>query len=216
MSLDQAVTLPEARSAAPSPSAEAPGPQERRRTTIAITLGVVLLLVVGAWYVGGQQGFSQIGTGGTNLRLLPKVGHPAPDFAALTLDGRQVRLSDYRGQPVWLNFWGSWCPPCRAEFPDLQAAYVEYLQPNGVALLAVSLDEPPQAAVLFAWRNKGTFTILSDPDRSATGPAYPIANFPTHILIDRDGIVRDIVLSAGNKEEIVARAGQIVAPGEPS
>ncbi len=216
MSLDQSVTIAEAGSPTPRTVADEPVPRERRGRTVALTLGVVLVLVVGAWYVGGQQGFSQIGMGGTNLRLLPKVGQPAPDFAASTIDGRPVRLSDYRGQPVWLNFWGSWCPPCRAEFPDLQAAYVEYMQPNGVALLAVSLDEPPQAAALFAWRNKGTFTMLSDSDRSDTAAAYPIANFPTHILIDKDGIVRDIVLSAGNKEEIVSRARQIVAPAETS
>jgi peroxiredoxin len=182
-----------------------------RRVTAATGAVVALLLVVAAWYVGGQQGFSTIGQGGQNLSLLPKVGQPAPDFVTLTAaDGRAVRLSDYRGKPVWLNFWGSWCPPCRAEMPELQAAYEE-LHPQGLELLAVSLNEPAAAAAAFATRNDATFTILSDPDRSNTGAAYPIANFPTHILIDKDGIVRDIVLAAIDKDEILKRGRKILS-----
>ncbi len=85
---------------------------------------------------------------------------------------------------------------------------------NGVALLAISLDEPADAAASYAARNHATFTILSDPGRHYTGRAYPIANFPTHILIDRDGIVRAIILAPIDKEEIIAAALQIVAPAE--
>ena len=95
----------------------------------------------------------------------------------------------------------------------MQAAYAKALQPNGVVLLAVSLDEPPEAAAGFAARNDGTFPILTDPDRTFTGAAYPIANFPTHILIDREGIVRDIVLSPIDEAEIVRRAEGIIAEG---
>lgn len=68
----------------------------------------------------------------------------------------------------------------------------------------------------FAWRNDGTFPILSDPDRSDTGLVYPIANFPTHILIDRDGIVRDVILSPIDREEIITRADTIIAAGTNS
>lgn len=193
----------------------APAPP-RRVPTLLATLVILLGLVAGTWYVGGRSGFASIGRGGANLRLLPKIGQPAPDITVLSLsDGKYVRLSDYRGRPVWLNFWGSWCPPCREEFPDLEAAYAENLAPNGVALLAISLDEPPSAAAAYALRNNGTFTILSDPDRNATGAAYPIANFPTHILIDRDGVVRDIILAPIGKDAIVAAAQTIIskAPG---
>lgn len=187
-------------------------PAARRRTTIVLALVVTVVLIGGAWAIGDRQGFSQIGTGGTNLKLLPSVGEPAPGFVTLRADdGQPVSLSDFRGQPVWLNFWGSWCPPCRSEFPEMQAAYAEFLQPNGVALLAISLDEPPETAMAFARRNDGTFPILSDPDRADTGAGYPIANFPTHILIDRDGIVRDVILSPIDQEEIIARADKIIA-----
>lgn len=183
----------------------------RRGRGIALAFGIALVLVAGAWVVGGRQGFDRIGTGGRNLQLLPKLGEAAPDFVAPTVDGRLVRLSDLRGQPVWLNFWGSWCPPCRAEFPEMQAAYASELEPAGVRLLAIALDEPPAASAGFAARNDGTFPILTDPKRTLTGAAYPIANFPTHILIDREGIVRDIVLAPIDQEQIVARAQRIIA-----
>jgi len=187
-------------------------PGEHRWTTVAMALAVALALVGGAWYVGGRQGFDQIGTGGRNLQLLPKVGDVAPDFVAPTVDGQIVRLSELRGRPVWLNFWGSWCPPCRSEFPEMQAAYAASLRPAGVEVLAISLDEPPEAAAGFASRNDGTFPILTDPNRKLTAGAYPIANFPTHILIDREGVVRDVVLAPIDEEEIVARAQRLIAP----
>ena len=179
-------------------------------------LVLALVIAVTAWIVGGQQGFDQIGTGGQNLRLLPKIGDAAPDFVAPTVNGEIIRLSDLRGQPVWLNFWGSWCPPCRSEFPEMQAAYVTELRPNGVALLAISLDEPADAAAGFAARNDGTFPIVTDPNRTFTGAAYPINNFPTHILIDREGIVRDVVLAPIDEAEIVRRAQTIIATGDAS
>jgi peroxiredoxin len=179
-------------------------------STVVLEIAVAVGLIVAAWFIGGRQGFGQIGSGGINLSLLPKIGQPAPDFVTFTAaEGQPVRLSDYRGKPVWLNFWGSWCPPCRAEMPELQAAY-ERLHPRGLELLAVSLNEPADDAAAFAALNKATFTILSDPRREHTGAAYPIFNFPTHILIDEDGIVRDIVLSDIDEEEIVARAEAIM------
>ncbi len=187
---------------------------QSRRFTVVMVGVVALGIVASAWYVGGRQGFAQIGRGGLNLTLLPKIGDPAPDFVTTVVDhqGRpvaRVPLSAFRSRPVWLNFWGSWCPPCRSEMPEIQAAY-EQLQPNGLVWLAVSLDEPATDAASFAARNGATFLIASDQTRADTGVGYPIANFPTHILIDRDGIVRDIVLAAIDEKEIVERAHKIM------
>ncbi len=194
----------------------APSAGPGRWKSAVLPLALALVIVASSWVIGGRQGFAQIGTGGQNLRLLPKVGDSAPDFVAPTVDGQIVRLSDLRGQPVWLNFWGSWCPPCRSEFPEMQAAYAAELQPQGVNLLAISLDEPAEAAAGFAARNKGSFPILTDPNRTFTGSAYPISNFPTHILIDREGIVRDIILSPIDEPEIIRRAQTIIATGDAS
>jgi peroxiredoxin len=181
-----------------------------RRSQIGIVVVVAIVILTGTWLIGGRDGFSQIGRGGVNESLLPKVGAVAPDFTAYDVNGNVVSLSDYRGHPVWLNFWGSWCPPCRAEMPDIVTAYNQ-LAPKGVVLLAVSLDEPPADAARFAERNHATFTILTDQDRSATAQGYPILNFPTHIFIDSNGVVRRIVLTELDTEHAVQYADDLIA-----
>ncbi len=143
-----------------------------------------------------------------NTQLLPKVGTEAPNFTVTDLAGNKVSLSDFKGQPVWLSFWGSWCPPCRAEMPDVETAY-QQLQAKGVVLLAVSLDEPAINAAVFAARNGATFTILSDPSRSSTGAAYPILNFPTHIFIGKDGKVKELILKSMSVDEAVGYGNEI-------
>jgi peroxiredoxin len=172
---------------------------------LAVAAGILVL----AWFVAGRAGLGDVGSGGINADLLPKVGQEAPDFVAVSPEGEIVHLSDFRGQPVWLNFWGSWCPPCRAEMPDIQTAY-EQLQPQGLTLLAISLGDKPSEAMRFAELNGVTFDILLDPDRTLTSPTYPIYNFPTHIFIDEDGIVRKIVLSEMSSDQAVAAAQSIL------
>ncbi len=186
-----------------SASAAAPTPTTQRTRTV-VGLAAVLVLVAAAWLIGGRQGFDRIGQGGVNSRLLPRVGEVAPELAALDAAGNPILLSDFRGQPVWLNFWGSWCPPCRSEMPEMQAAW-EQLAPTGMVLLAVSLDEPLEDAVRYAYMNGATYAVAADPYRRGTA-AYVIANFPTHILIGPDGVVRDVVLAELDRDQIVERA----------
>lgn len=181
------------------------------RGRILGSLLVALAIVAAAWFIGGREGLGAVGKGGINQKILPRAGEVAPDFTTVDLLGNTVKLSDFRGQPVWLNFWGSWCPPCRAEMPDLQTAF-EQLKPKGVVLLAVSLDEPALNAAVFAARNKASFQILSDPSRSDTGVAYPIMNFPTHLFIDRDGIVKRVVLSELSVEDALKYGNEIASP----
>ncbi len=95
----------------------------------------------------------------------------------------------------------------------MQAAYEE-LAPRGLVMLAVALDEPLSAAVAYAELNGLTYLIAGDPNRKLTGDAYPIVNFPTHILVDRDGIVREVILSELNRDQIIERAAPILSPSE--
>jgi peroxiredoxin len=182
----------------------------------AIIAGALVIAVIAsAWLLTTSQGLDPIGQPGPSRAGLPQIGQPAPDLAVTVIDnhGRavdRIHLSDLKGQPIWLNFWGSWCQPCREEMPGIQAAYTK-LEPRGLVWLAVSLDEPAEDAAAFAARNNATFLIASDPNRTDSGPSYSVSYFPTHILIDEQGIVRDIVIAALDQEEIVKRAERILS-----
>lgn len=126
------------------------------------------------------------------------------------LFGNPVRLSQFRGQPVWLMFWGSWCPPCRAEFPEVQRAD-EQLEPEGVRLLGVSLRESALDAAAYAAQNGATWLVLSDPDEADTRAGYPLYNVPTHLFIDADGIVRSIVISDMNEQLALDQGRDLIA-----
>src|SRR4051812_31417530 len=120
--------------AAPTvPGGESISPQRRTRTAL-IGLAVALMIVAATLAIGARANWQTIGSAGVNRSLLPKIGEVAPDFETEDVYGNPVRLSQFRGQPVWLMFWGSWCPPCRAEFPDIQAAYAE-LEPRGLRMI---------------------------------------------------------------------------------
>jgi peroxiredoxin len=183
-------------------------PRQGRAQQIAIVAAVAMLIIASGVWVARSQGASDLGTGGVNSVLLPKVGDPAPEYMTLyARDGEVFRLSDFEGQPVWLNFWGSWCPPCRAEMPEVQAAW-QQLEPRGMNMIGVSLQEDPRDAVAYADRVGATFPIAVDPnfltavadpeafpDLFETAQTWEIRNYPTHVFIDADGIVRAVVLT---------------------
>ncbi|MFC9598242.1 TlpA disulfide reductase family protein [Peribacillus butanolivorans] len=124
-----------------------------------------------------------------------KIGAAAPDFSLKTLNGKQVNLSDYKGKKVMLNFWATWCPPCKKEMPDMQ----KYSQQAGddVVILAVNID-PENDVQAFVEDNGITFTIPLD-SQSAKNPVnerYKILSIPTTYFIDSKGIIRNKVISA--------------------
>src|SRR5437773_12576066 len=98
------------------------------------------------------------------LTEAPRVGHLAPDFVLQTLDGREIRLSDYRGHVVFLNFWATWCGPCKIEMPAMERLYREYRR-QGLTILAVSTDlEGPAVTRPYRDALGLTFTIAHDPE----------------------------------------------------
>jgi thiol-disulfide isomerase/thioredoxin len=207
-------------------------PTAQRWTRIALALAIALSIIGAAWFVGDRQGWATIGGGGVNATLLPKVGEPAPELFTLHVDGTPVLLSQLRGQPVWINFWGSWCPPCRTEMPDIDRAY-ETLAPQGLTVLSVSMQESPEDAVRYANSVGATMPIYVDPSRVAAmidpeqqpelaammarmTKDWQIANFPTHVFIDADGIVRAVVLSQMTYEEAVSYGEMVLYPDRQS
>ena len=189
------------------------GRTERRpvgRAQVAISLALAATIVLGAWLVGGRVGLGEIGSGGVARQYLPKAGEQAPPLGMFGPDGKAVFLSSFRGQAVWINFWGSWCPPCQAEFPAIETAY-ETLRPQGVTLLAISARESWDTADAFARANGGTFPVYNIPDLTIFGEAWDTRNFPTHLFIDADGIVRYVGTRPFSSDELVARGQWLLA-----
>ncbi|HSJ59188.1 MAG TPA: TlpA disulfide reductase family protein [Anaerolineae bacterium] len=115
-------------------------------------------------------------------------GDRATDFALTTLDGDQVSLDDYLGSAVLLNFWATWCAPCEAEVPDLEAAYRAH-QADGLVILGVSVQEKPESVRPFVENYDVTYPILLDTDGKVMNTYRPLG-LPTTIVIDREGIIR--------------------------
>jgi thiol-disulfide isomerase/thioredoxin len=126
------------------------------------------------------------------------VGATAPDIAGMALDGNPARLADYQGRPVLVNFWATWCPPCRLEMPWLEEAYRQR-QAQGLAVLAVNAGErtaPEQVPGLVRDYVTGaglSFPVLlpTDPDRSQYD--YQAFNLPTTFLVDPEGKVHSVI-----------------------
>jgi thiol-disulfide isomerase/thioredoxin len=136
------------------------------------------------------------------------VGEPAPDFTLETADGKRIRLSELRGKAVLLNFWASWCGPCKAEMPDLQAIAQKY-EPEGLVVLAVNVGESKGTAVDFLRENKLTLTAPLD-ESSKVSNDYRVRGLPTTYFIQRDGVIREMFGGALNTSAFERRVKGIL------
>jgi peroxiredoxin len=162
-------------------------------------LGTALALVaIGAaiWYLrpgqrlpwaGGASQSPAVGLGPTDSHT-PTIGQPAPGFTLRDVDGKLVRLSDFRGRTVIVNFWATWCIPCRQEFPELVAAY-EQGKGEGLVVLAVDLQEDPDSVRKFAAEFDATFPIVIDA-KGDVAHQYRLIGPPTSFFVDQSGILR--------------------------
>jgi peroxiredoxin len=112
----------------------------------------------------------------------------APDFTLKSASGENLRLSEMRGEVVMINFWASWCAPCRQEMPLLDELYNQY-QPMGFTILGVNVEEDPTQAKQMLKDNPVNFPVLFD-DKSAVSKLYDVVAMPSTVLVDRDGNVR--------------------------
>ncbi|UII54688.1 thiol-disulfide oxidoreductase ResA [Cytobacillus spongiae] len=116
-----------------------------------------------------------------------EIGKIAPDFALVDLNGEKHKLSDYKGQGVFLNFWGTWCKPCEKEMPYMNNQYKQYTD-QGVQILAVNVGESDFAVEKFVERHELVFPIVNDKDGQVQS-AYGINPLPVTFLIDPEGKV---------------------------
>jgi peroxiredoxin len=126
---------------------------------------------------------------------LAGTGGPAPTFTLSSNDGKSVSLAQYQGQVVMINFWASWCGPCREEFPLLDSIYRKYNK-LGFTMLGVNVEPDSKAANDWLKQTPVTFPILYDTD-SKVSKLYEVAGMPSTVIIDRTGKVR--VLHRGYK-----------------
>ncbi len=137
-----------------------------------------------------------------------REGMAAPDFTLTSLDGERLSLSDYAGQPVLVNFWASWCPPCRDEFPALVRAYETHAG-DGLEILGVTYNDQPDLAREFVDDSGAEWPILHDPDHLAWDAYSPVGP-PTSYFVDADGVVQKVHIGAVNDEQL---AGYLAAIG---
>ena len=196
-------------------------PQNRREWSGALRSLLLPALIVATivgiiFYVERQRGGSSVDSGGFGVAALPadknatgrspstEVGRAAPDFLLQTPDGGQLRFSDLRGKPVLVNFWASWCSPCRQEMPQIVRAYDAHTA-DGLVVLAVDLQENDGAVKDFAREFGMAFPIVIDRTGSV-GDAWriggPVQGIPSSYFVDRDGIVRARVFGPMTAETI--------------
>lgn len=128
-------------------------------------------------------------------------GNKAPDFELDTVDDEEIQLSDYLGEPVMLNFWASWCGPCRSEMPDMQKLH----EKEDIKILAVNLTETESSEKNvpdFMDELDLSFTVPLDEDNDVAS-LYQIQPVPTSFMIDSDGIIQNTAFGALNYEQMV-------------
>ena len=162
------------------------------------SIGILVLAALWIWW-------SAVPAGAVTMRNnpAPMEGFPAPDFELKTLDGEPISLSDMRGKAVLINFWASWCPPCRSEMPAMQQIYEEY-GPDEFVILAVNSTHQDRLtdAESFVAERGLTFPILLD-TQGQVSSTYQVRSLPTSFFVDRDGIIREIVIGGPMAEALL-------------
>jgi len=196
----------------PEPSDVDEAPPRRRVwagpwRSVVLPLVVVAAIVGAIWYIESRglpfvEGGSSAGSGDYGPLALPPDRNPtgrdpspekeraAPDFLLETLDGGTLRLSDLQGKAVLVNFWATWCQPCRSELPHLVAAYDRYRQ-EGLEIVAVNLQEDKDTIAGFVEEFGIQFPVVIDRSGDVSDK-YRVIGVPTSFFIDRSGVVRSI------------------------
>ncbi len=146
------------------------------------------------------------GCGGSSTEA--RVGQPAPPLVGTALDGSTVDLSTYRGRPVVVNFWASWCTPCREEFPLFNEQLAALGPTDDLAMIGVLYKDEAAMAQQFVSDAGAAWPTITDPD-GASAAAWRVAAPPQTYFIDKDGIVRGIQIGQVRPEDFAAQYAKI-------
>jgi thiol-disulfide isomerase/thioredoxin len=138
----------------------------------------------------------------------PQEGSAAPDFTLATLAGGEVRLSDFRGKVVLLNFWATWCGPCRDEMPLFEQAMTDHAE-RGLVVLAVNVRERPGTVRPFVERLALTYPIALD-EAGRIARRYRVRSYPTTYFVGRDGTIEGRRVGAYTRQILFGRLDQLL------
>lgn len=177
---------------------------------IVVAMVVSLMLVLGFNLARHRQSPGAVAAG-------KMQGKQAPDFTLQTLEGKTVKLSDYRGKAVLLNFWATWCEPCKLEMPWFVEMQKQY-GPQGLQIIGVAMDDAdPKDIAKFATDLHVDYPILvgKDAERDAVGTAYGGVQFlPETFFISRDGVVADKIFGLKGRGEIEDSVKKVLAQNQ--
>lgn len=205
----------------PTPGSD-PKPAGGLRTRRAMLTGISVLTIAGtAGYaavmasrvedIDAPVPITFAGRGGKPLA----AGSTAPDFNLPSLDGSTIKLSDYLGRPVWINVWASWCPPCRAELPDIMAVSREYATPaetaanSGLAVILISIGETAETVRRYVETTKIQLPVIVDQEYRIT-ENYRVSGLPTHFFIGPDGHLKDFAIGGLKPQAMRARLDRLL------
>ncbi len=153
---------------------------------------MILLLAMGTTWIVLSRVPAETVAARADRSPLPRKGFAAPDFTLDMLDGRAITLSDLQGQVVLINFWASWCLPCREEMPAIQQVYERY-RDQGFVVLAVNLQEEDAHVAAFVDQLELTFPVLMDRDGDVFD-RYRVMALPSTFFLDRAGVIQDLAV----------------------
>jgi peroxiredoxin len=161
----------------------------------------ILTLIAGlAWIV-----FSKDNTGTSAARVIsaPQKGFLAPDFTLKTTDQQMITLSELKGQAVLVNYWATWCPPCRTEMPTIEKLYREYRDQGFIVLgLNSTIQDNQEATTSFIKEYNLTFPIPLD-ELGEVSRTYQIRSLPTSFFINRNGTINEVVVGGPMSEALL-------------
>lgn len=195
--------------------------------SLVLPLGLLAVILGGLWYWDARNAGPGIDDGGYGTVALPaernvtgrspavETGRAAPDFLLETPGGGDLRLSDLQGHPVLVNFWTTWCGPCRAEMPEFVASYERY-RDDGLVIVGVNLQETDGQVTEFAGEFGIDFPLVMDRDGELTDVwrlGGPVQGIPTTYFIDTTGVIRASFFGPMQDNDLEERLAEIM-PGD--
>jgi peroxiredoxin len=162
---------------------------------------MALLLVLGIAWIATSRVPAEEALARGDRPPSPQAGFAAPDFTLERRDGETISLSDLHGQVVLVNFWATWCPPCRAEMPAIQGVYDAY-RDQGFVVLAVDVGEGDAQVAAFADEQGLTFPILMDREGTVSH-RYQVRAMPSTFFVDQAGVIQEVTLGGPMTEAFI-------------